>query len=174
MIDLATGESLTEFDAEFTADTMNQINPGASMSQTVWEDFNDFFPDPFVPADDSQFEFLSEEWDIIVNTRVDEGETPGLLSAAASRAVVEDDGTDENPPLMDDFNLAHVVIPSHLSGEWQISVIINGMPSMPLHPPGGGVFGVPEASQVLVGIVIIAGLFGAYAVRRLRKVAAAV
>jgi hypothetical protein len=146
-------EMLESFSAVFTSNTMNQVNPGGQ--PTIWLD-NGNIPE------DSQFLFPSSAWP---PPRFDEAERagpspPGLLSATAARGAM--------PDLIDDFALARVVIPETAAGNWQITVRVNEM-NMALHPPGGGVFGVPEASQVLAGATLAVGAIGACFIRRLMR-----
>jgi hypothetical protein len=152
------GESITSFDATFiSSSTMNQINPGASMAETVWEDFNDFFPMGFTAADDSQFEFHTDEWAETPNSLSNEEESsPGLLEAVASGPVI---------PWTSTMNLAHVVVPNDATVDWIITTVVNNNPMTETTQFGS----VPEASQLVVGVVATVSVSGIYLFRRFSK-----
>lgn len=164
-IDLAGGESLTEFDAIFMSATMNQVLPGV----TPWNDLTESLgqPPPNSSADDSQFNFSVSDWNFPQNPQ--DSETPGLLRVGATRAGGMMGTPAPKPPLTSDFSLAHIVIPVMASGQWQISVRVNDVTHIFPSPGQFGVFGpaaIPEVSQVVAGAVISAGVLGVFVARR--------
>jgi hypothetical protein len=154
------GADIRGFDFRFLAPTMNQIHvPDQDFDSepeiTVFQDWNSMINE----AEDSQVEFFSFVWDTSV-ADVDT-ETPGELAGGVA---------EENTNLPAMFNLAHVVIPATDMGTWEFTPLIG--PDLELGEPLSGVFGVPEASQIIVGTAITVALLGLHVIRRLSNRAA--
>jgi hypothetical protein len=160
-VNLSAGESLTSFDAFFLADEMSQVNPMGQF--TVWEDNNDDFPvGSLTPADDSQFEFMTSEWGFIISQQEGTGPPPplqGRLVGSASTGLMP--GLAKTTT----FDLAHVVVKNTSPTlTWIVNTQVNNVLN-----PASGVISVPEASQVLIGILASIGAIGVCAITRRRQ-----
>jgi hypothetical protein len=154
------GADIRGFDFRFLAPSMNQIHvPDQDFDGepeiTVFQDWNHLIDE----AEDSQVEFFSFVWDTSV-ADVDT-ETPGELAGGVAEETI-------NLPSM--FNLAHIVIPATHMGDWEFTPLIG--PDLELGDPLSGVFGIPEASQIIAGTAIAVALLGLQVIRRLSKRAA--
>jgi hypothetical protein len=153
------GTNIVGFDFRFLAPTMNQIHVpdqdfDGEPELTVFQDHNAMINE----AEDSQVEFFSFVWD--TSAADEDTETPGELSGGVA---------EENINLPSMFNLAHIVIPATDMGTWEFTPLIG---DLELGETLSGVFGVPEASQIIVGTAITVALLGLHVIRRLSKRAA--
>jgi hypothetical protein len=163
IIDLSGGEAVAGMAVSFMAPNgdMFQVHPiiMGSPAPTPTNDRNfhpAFVATGFTGADDSQFNFSVLDWDIATSIN----DSPSLLDIVATNEVPGGFG-----PISTDIDLAHVVIPATSFGSYIIDLTFAGGATQSI-PGTFGVVPIPEASQVLAGIVLLTSMFGVSIVRR--------
>jgi hypothetical protein len=167
-LDQAAGEGVINMAMTFTVPNNNmfQIHPviGGIPRQTSFNDLNTHpnWPAGFTGGDDSQFDFSGSpgfDWDVVLSLPSDD--TSSRLATVAFNQSVAMGGSG---PRTADFS-AHVVIPSTSWGTYAIDITYADS-STDNFSDTFGVVPIPEASQVLAGIVLTTSVLGVCIVRR--------